>query len=67
MKNKISGFALILAACAVIYAIAVFVPFGKNVNLADFVKGFAIGVGVIISSALVVLLVKKAREKSEAV
>jgi len=66
MKSKIIGFALILVACAIVYGFAVFIPFGKNVNLVDFLKGFVIGVGAITGAALVVFLIKKARQKTKA-
>ena len=65
MKNKITGFALILAGCAVIYALALSGLFGKHIDLADFFKGFALGVGVIAGSALVAVLVKKAKESAD--
>jgi hypothetical protein len=66
MKNKIIGFALILVACAIVYGFALFVPFSKNLNLPDFIKGFALGVGAIVGVTLVVLLVKKATQKAKA-
>jgi hypothetical protein len=65
MKNKITGYVLILAGCVIAYLVVMFIPFGKNVNLADFFKGFAIGVGAIAGAALVVLLIKKARESAD--
>jgi hypothetical protein len=66
MKNKILGFSLITAGCILIYVFATFAPVTNNINARDFFSGFALGVGLIFFAALVVLLIKKAREKSAA-
>ncbi len=64
MKNRITGFALIFAGCAIIYAFAMWGPLAKNLKLADFLKGFTLGFGLIVGVSLVVLLVKRARENA---
>jgi len=38
----------------------------KNLNAPDFIKGFAIGLGLMTGATVVVLLIKKAREKAKA-
>ena len=66
MKNKITGFALVLAGCAIMYAVALSGIFAKHIDLADFFKGFALGVGIIAGATLVAILVKRARESADA-
>jgi phosphatidylserine synthase len=60
MKNNIIGLSLIVVACVLIYAFFEFTPFIKNLNVHDFFKGFAIGVGLVAASAVVVLSIKLA-------
>jgi len=64
MKNKILGLALITIASFLIYVFIAYAPFIKNLNASDFFKGFAIGIGVITGSGVLVLLIKRAGEEA---
>jgi hypothetical protein len=63
MKNRILGLVLVTIGCIAVWLFLTFDPIIKDLNKADFFSGFAIGFGVIALATLVVMLMKKAREK----
>jgi len=56
MKNKTVRFAVITAICLLVWLVTNFIHF-KNQDVADFVRGFSMGIGIVTAIAFIYNLV----------